>query len=83
MPETIREAGFVDIQEKSYKWPIGPWPRDQKYKEAGTVHVATHQIRLSRAMDQRTSSRLCCEDACRAEEVPLSRLSKSPTRVGT
>lgn len=38
MPETIRKAGFVDVHEKSYKWPIGPWPRDQKYKEAGMVN---------------------------------------------
>lgn len=38
MAETIRKAGFVDVHEKSYKWPIGPWPRDQKYKEAGTVN---------------------------------------------
>lgn len=38
MPEVIRKAGFVDVHEKSYKWPIGPWPRDQKYKEAGTVN---------------------------------------------
>lgn len=38
MTETIRKAGFVDIHEKNYKWPLGPWPRDQKYKEAGTVN---------------------------------------------
>lgn len=38
MHEAIRKAGFVDVHEKSYKWPIGPWPRDQKYKEAGTVN---------------------------------------------
>ena len=38
MTEKIRKAGFVDIEEKMYKWPIGPWPRDQRYKEAGTVN---------------------------------------------
>ncbi|KAJ5584793.1 uncharacterized protein N7459_004593 [Penicillium hispanicum] len=38
MSEAIRKAGFVDMNEKTYKWPIGPWPRDQKYKEAGTVN---------------------------------------------
>ncbi|KAJ6051382.1 uncharacterized protein N7446_006014 [Penicillium canescens] len=38
MADTMRKAGFVDFHEKEYKWPIGPWPRDQKYKEAGTAH---------------------------------------------
>lgn len=38
MAESIRKAGFVDVHEKEYKWPIGPWPRDKKYKEAGTVN---------------------------------------------
>ncbi|OGE55745.1 hypothetical protein PENARI_c004G10368 [Penicillium arizonense] len=38
MAGTMRKAGFVDFHEKEYKWPIGPWPRDQKYKEAGTAH---------------------------------------------
>lgn len=38
MQDAFRKAGFVDICEKEYKWPIGPWARDQKYKEAGTVN---------------------------------------------
>lgn len=38
MQDAFRKAGFVDIHEKEYKWPIGPWARDQKYKEAGTVN---------------------------------------------
>ncbi|OQD76371.1 hypothetical protein PENDEC_c004G06193 [Penicillium decumbens] len=38
MHETIRKAGFVDVHDKTYKWPIGPWARDQRYKEAGTVN---------------------------------------------
>jgi hypothetical protein len=38
MQERIRNAGFVDMREHSYKWPIGPWARDQKYKEAGIVN---------------------------------------------
>ncbi|KAH8888149.1 TAM domain methyltransferase [Thozetella sp. PMI_491] len=31
----MEKAGFVDIVEKRYKWPIGTWPRDQYYKELG------------------------------------------------
>ncbi|KGO75622.1 hypothetical protein PITC_050520 [Penicillium italicum] len=38
MQEAFRKAGFVDVHEKEYKWPIGPWARDQKFKEAGTVN---------------------------------------------
>ncbi|KAJ5471467.1 hypothetical protein N7530_008824 [Penicillium desertorum] len=38
MARRIRNAGFVDVHEKNYKWPIGPWPRDQKLKEAGIVN---------------------------------------------
>lgn len=38
MAENIRKAGFVDIHEKEHKWPIGPWPRDKKLKEAGVVN---------------------------------------------
>lgn len=39
MKERFHRAGFVDIHEKEYKWPIGPWARDQKYKEAGIVNL--------------------------------------------
>ncbi|KAJ5788802.1 uncharacterized protein N7518_005813 [Penicillium psychrosexuale] len=38
MSDSIKNAGFVDVHEKIYKWPIGPWPRDQKFKEAGVVN---------------------------------------------
>lgn len=29
------DAGFVNVQEKLYKWPINPWPKDVRYKEIG------------------------------------------------
>ncbi|KAK4172390.1 Phosphoethanolamine N-methyltransferase 1 [Triangularia setosa] len=29
------DAGFVNVTEKVYKWPINPWPKDPKYKEIG------------------------------------------------
>ena len=31
----IKEAGFVDVVEKRYKWPIGEWPVDRKLKDIG------------------------------------------------
>ncbi|KAJ5829585.1 uncharacterized protein N7525_007838, partial [Penicillium rubens] len=41
-PDTMRaameKAGFVDTQEKTYRWPVGPWARDPTLKEAGRLH---------------------------------------------
>lgn len=31
----MEAAGFVDIQEKNFKMPIGDWPRDPDMKEIG------------------------------------------------
>ena len=31
----IEEAGFVNIVERRYKWPLGEWPVDQKLKDIG------------------------------------------------
>lgn len=33
----IEKAGFVDVHEKVYKVPIGPWPKDPNLKEAGRL----------------------------------------------
>ncbi|OHE95150.1 methyltransferase domain-containing protein [Colletotrichum orchidophilum] len=33
--EQLAEAGFSNIEEKIYKWPSNPWPKDPKYKELG------------------------------------------------
>ena len=38
MASSIRAAGFVDVHEKGYKWPIGPWPREPRIKEAGLIN---------------------------------------------
>lgn len=31
----IKEAGFVDVVEKRYKIPVGPWMKDTRWKEIG------------------------------------------------
>jgi hypothetical protein len=36
----IEDAGFVDIVEKSFYWPINQWPRETKYKELGLWCIA-------------------------------------------
>ena len=35
MADLMREAGFVDVVEKRFKWPIGPWSSDPKLKDIG------------------------------------------------
>jgi hypothetical protein len=38
MRNSLQKAGFVEIQEKHYRCPIGPWARDATLKEAGRLH---------------------------------------------
>ncbi|KAJ5253238.1 hypothetical protein N7489_003648 [Penicillium chrysogenum] len=35
---SIRKAGYINVHEKTYKWPIGPWPKEKQLKEVGTVN---------------------------------------------
>jgi hypothetical protein len=37
MKGDIERAGFADVVERKYKWPIGPWAKDQKLKEIGML----------------------------------------------
>ncbi|KAJ5780796.1 hypothetical protein N7457_005956 [Penicillium paradoxum] len=37
MRGAIEKAGFVDVHEKLYKVPLGPWPKDNVLKEAGQL----------------------------------------------
>jgi hypothetical protein len=32
----MEEAGFVDVVEVIYKWPMNRWPANKKMKEIGT-----------------------------------------------
>lgn len=38
MRAEIEKAGFVDIHEKVYKIPVGPWAKDPVLKEAGRLN---------------------------------------------
>ena len=31
----MEEAGFVDVTIRNFKLPIGPWPADEKLRDAG------------------------------------------------
>ncbi|KAH6614685.1 S-adenosyl-L-methionine-dependent methyltransferase [Chaetomium sp. MPI-SDFR-AT-0129] len=33
--QQMLDAGFINVQERLYKWPINAWPKDAKYKEIG------------------------------------------------
>jgi len=35
--QRLAEAGFVNVVQKEYKWPINTWPRDKKLKNIGKI----------------------------------------------
>lgn len=39
MKDLITQAGFEDVVEFTYKWPIGPWSTDQKLKDLGNWNM--------------------------------------------
>ncbi|KAF4967018.1 hypothetical protein FSARC_5390 [Fusarium sarcochroum] len=39
--KAIEKAGFVDLEERNFKVPIGGWPKDAKQKEIGKYARAT------------------------------------------
>ncbi|KAL2060076.1 hypothetical protein VTL71DRAFT_9898 [Oculimacula yallundae] len=39
MKESIANAGFINVQDKLYKCPLGSWPRDKIYKDAGKINM--------------------------------------------
>lgn len=40
MRASVEKAGFVNVHEKLYKCPIGGWPKEKIYKDAGNVNRA-------------------------------------------
>ncbi|OHE95879.1 TAM domain methyltransferase [Colletotrichum orchidophilum] len=60
--DLMRNAGFVDIVEEQFKWPVNAWPRDPHFKTLGawthcnldhgleglTLGLATRNLRWSR-----------------------------------
>lgn len=35
----LERAGFVDVVEKRYKWPVNGWPKDPKLKQIGELNL--------------------------------------------
>lgn len=40
----LEEAGYVNIQERILKMPIGGWPRERRLKEAGLLKLETCRV---------------------------------------
>jgi len=37
--DLMKKVGFVDVTEKLFKWPLGPWPKERKLKELGAFEI--------------------------------------------
>lgn len=35
--QQLADAGYKDITQVEFKWPINPWPKDPKHKELGKL----------------------------------------------
>ena len=38
------DAGFENVTELRYKWPIGPWPKDPKQKKLGMLTILVLRV---------------------------------------
>lgn len=45
--ERLEKAGFVDVTEVTYKWPMNGWPEDRKLKDIGRWN----QLRLHEGVE--------------------------------
>lgn len=43
----MESAGFVDVVERRFKWPLNEWPKDPHFKELG----AWNRVNLDNGMD--------------------------------
>lgn len=39
LEEWVKDAGFEAVTHRSFKFPIGPWPRDPKFKKVGMYNL--------------------------------------------
>jgi len=68
--QRLIDAGFVNVVQRDFKWPMNPWPRDPKHKEIGkqasidiicwkthflgTLSGESHNLRLMTADTRKT-----------------------------
>lgn len=46
MAGLVQEAGFVDVVERRFKWPVGAWSQDPKMKEIGRCNLVNWEQAL-------------------------------------
>jgi len=46
MKDLIVAAGFVDVVEYKFKWPLGPWSNDPRLKDIGRWNMHLWDIGL-------------------------------------
>ena len=46
MKTWIIEAGFTDVKEYRFKWPLGPWSNDQRLKDIGRWNLQSWHMGL-------------------------------------
>ncbi|KAI0506051.1 S-adenosyl-L-methionine-dependent methyltransferase [Xylaria bambusicola] len=44
--DIMKQAGFVDIEKKTYRVPYGPWPKDSVSRRRGTVFSVNAELLL-------------------------------------
>ena len=52
------EAGFVNVVQVEYKWPIGPWPMEKDAKLLGKSCYKTHHEKVSTKLTGHLSHRI-------------------------
>ncbi len=40
LEQQMRDAGFINVTRRNFKLPIGPWPKDERLREAGYLGLA-------------------------------------------
>jgi hypothetical protein len=50
----LQEAGFTNVVEVTYKWPVNTWPKNRKFKELGKKDVLGYKL-SSISASRRTS----------------------------
>ncbi|KAK5163461.1 uncharacterized protein LTR77_010643 [Saxophila tyrrhenica] len=46
VPRLLQGAGFAGMGRKALKWPVGPWPKDDRMKEVGRMFRADLSVVL-------------------------------------
>lgn len=54
--QQLIDAGFQNVEQVEYKWPINMWPKDPKYKELGENTLDMNQTWCTHFADSRAGA---------------------------